>query len=139
MKEGMPVFPEFKRHPKDQFLLEVNSSAKKWVIIVDEQNVPSMVLNANAFLRDALFGEGVINPYVYCHRPILVTDNNTLLGKVLTKLKVYPQSDIDDVIDDDLILIWAAEKRVITGADILGRLLRGIAMRDIGKTSDQIN
>ena len=133
MKEGTPVFPEFKPHAKDPFLLEVNSSAKKWVIIVDEQNSPSVVLNANAFLRDVLFGEGPINPYVHCHRPIIVTDTNTLLGKVLSKLKVYPQSDIDDVIDDDLILIWAEEKRVITGADILGRLLRGIAMRDIGK------
>ena len=38
---------------------------------------------------------------------------------------------MDDVIDDDLILIWTDEKRVITGADILGRLLRGIALRDI--------
>jgi len=38
---------------------------------------------------------------------------------------------VDDVIDDDLILIWFKEKRVITGADILGRLLRGIALRDI--------
>jgi hypothetical protein len=126
------VFPDFDPHVKDPFLLEVSSSAKKWVIIVDEQNVPSLVLNANAFLRDALFGKGPINPYVHCHRPIIVTEPNTLLGNVLSKLKVYPVSDFDDVIDEDLILIWAEEKRVITGADILGRLLRGIAIRDIG-------
>jgi metal transporter CNNM len=31
------------------------------------------------------------------------------------------------VIDDDTILVWAKQKRIITGADILGRLLRGIA------------
>jgi hypothetical protein len=32
------------------------------------------------------------------------------------------------VIDEDLILVWTrTEKRIITGADILGRLLRGIA------------
>jgi metal transporter CNNM len=31
------------------------------------------------------------------------------------------------VVDEDLILLWTdAEKRIITGADILGRLLRGI-------------
>jgi len=33
----------------------------------------------------------------------------------------------DDVIDDDLILVWTATKRVITGSDLLGRLLRDIA------------
>ena len=32
-----------------------------------------------------------------------------------------------DIIDQDVILIWGQEeKRVITGADILGRLLKGI-------------
>ncbi|MCG6935341.1 MAG: Mg2+ and Co2+ transporter CorB, partial [Proteobacteria bacterium] len=72
-----------------------------------------------------------INPYVYCHRPIIVNNPRTLLGKVLSRLKVYPKSVVDDVIDDDLILMWADEKRVITGADILGRLLRGIVIRDI--------
>ncbi|WP_455206013.1 DUF21 domain-containing protein [Kaarinaea lacus] len=130
-KDTMPVFPMFERDIHDSFLLRVNRSGKKWVIIVDEQDQPNVVLNANAFLRDVLFGEGDSNPYAYCHRPIIVTDPRTLLGKVLSKLRVYPKSDVDDVIDDDLILLWSAEKRVITGADILGRLLRGIALRDI--------
>jgi metal transporter CNNM len=31
------------------------------------------------------------------------------------------------VIDNDHILIWGEQKRIITGADLLGRLLRGIA------------
>ncbi len=31
-----------------------------------------------------------------------------------------------DVIDEDIILLWADAKNVITGSDILGRLLRGI-------------
>lgn len=84
-------------------------------------------------IREALFGEGRINPYAYCHRPIIITDPATLLGKVISGLKVYPKTTVDDVIEDDLILIWSEEKRVITGADILGRLLRGIAIRDIGQ------
>jgi hypothetical protein len=125
------VFPPFERNALDPFLLDVNSSGKKWVIIVDDDHEPCLVLNANAFLREALFGEGALNPYTYCHRPIIVRDSGTLLGKVISKMRVSARSDIDDVIDDDLILIWSDEKRVITGADILGRLLRGIAMRDI--------
>jgi len=134
VKDGAPVFPEFERRALDPFLLSVNRSGKKWVIIVDEHKQPNMVLNANAFLREALFGEGPINPYAYCHRPIIVKDESTLLGKVLSSFKVHPKSDVDDVIDDDLVLLWSGEKRVITGADILGRLLRGIALRDIGQS-----
>jgi len=130
-KDGLPVFPKFESRAQDPFLLDVNSSGKKWVIIVDEGDQPCMVLNANAFLRAALFGVEPVNPYIYCHRPIIIEDVSTLLGKVLPGLKVYPKSEIDDVIEDDLILIWSNEKRIITGADILGRLLRGIALRDI--------
>jgi len=130
-KAGLPVFPKFERHALDPFLLDINKSGKKWVIIVDEDIEPCLVLNANAFLRGALFGNAAINPYVYCHRPILVRDTSTLLGKVIARLRVQTDSEADDVIDDDLILIWSDEKRVITGSDILGRLLRGIALRDI--------
>jgi hypothetical protein len=46
-------------------------------------------------------------------------------------LRIYPESEADDVVDNDLILLWSTEKRIITGADILGRLLCGIALRDL--------
>lgn len=38
------------------------------------------------------------------------------------------QREGDDVIDADIILLWGKQKRVITGADILGRLMRGIVL-----------
>lgn len=134
MKQGMPVFPTFQRHPQDPFLLNIKRSGMKWVIIVDDKQRPSVVLNANAFLRDVLFGEGGTNPLKYCHYPIIVEDSSILLGKVISDFKVYPKSRADDVIKHDLILIWDNEKRIITGADILGRLLRGISLRDIGQS-----
>jgi metal transporter CNNM len=31
------------------------------------------------------------------------------------------------VIDNDLILVWGLQKRIITGSDLLGRLRRGIS------------
>ena len=130
-QNGKSVFPKYEHNTSDPFLQSINRSGKKWVIIVNEDNEPCIVLNANAFLRDALFDEGPTNPYIYCHRPIIVKDPRTLLGKVITRLRVYPESVVDDVVDNDLILIWSTEKRVITGADILGRLLRGISLRDI--------
>lgn len=137
-ENGRPVFPAFERSIDDSFLLNVHRSGKKWVIIVDDQSSqPCMVLNANAFLRGALLGDQQTNPYHYCHRPILIEDSRVLLGKVLSQLKVYPMNDVDDVIDDDLILIWSDQKRVITGADILGRLLHGITLRDIRPFGDR--
>ncbi|MFW2372725.1 MAG: DUF21 domain-containing protein [Gammaproteobacteria bacterium] len=134
VKQGMPVFPAFERHPQDPFLLNIKRSGMKWVIIVDDEQRPSLVLNANAFLRDVLFGEGAINPLKYCHHPIIVDDASTLLGKVISDFKVYAKSRADDVIEHDLILIWGKEKRIITGTDILGRLLRGITLRDISRS-----
>lgn len=134
MKQGKPLFPEFERHPLDPFLLKINRSGKKWIIIVDDSNQPYVVMNANAFLREVLFGEGPINPFNYCHHPIIVKDSSTLLGTVISDFKVYPKSRADDVVEQDLILIWDKEKRIITGADILGRLLRGITLRDISRS-----
>jgi hypothetical protein len=66
-------------------------------------------------------------PYRYCHRPIVVKDTRLPLGNVLSRLKSQSQRTGQDVIDRDIILVWGKEeKRVITGADILGRLLKGI-------------
>lgn len=87
-----------------------------------------MVLNANAFLRSVLFNTEHIDPIVYCHRPFVVKDAKTLLGKVLSELWIHPKSKVDNVIENDLILLWSKEKRVIMGSGILGRLLRGIAI-----------
>ncbi len=128
-KDGMPIFPEFERQTDDPFLRNVNRSGKKWIIIVDEDNQPCMVLNANDLLRECLFKKGSINPYAYCHRPIKITDPATLIGEVLNKFKVEPTSETDNVVDNDLILVWSEEKRIITGANILGRLLHGIVIR----------
>jgi len=55
------------------------------------------------------------------------------LGEVIGRMQVKPEHPGDDVIDNDLILIWGKQKRIITGADLLGRLLRGIALREVKK------
>lgn len=132
-QDNLPIFPGFRRSPEDPFLKLIDRAGKKWIIIVDESSTPYMVLNANAFLRNALFSEQLPDPITFCHRPILVTDTGTLLGKVLSHLTVHPVSESDDVIDEDLILVWGDERRVITGTDILGRLLRGISIKDIAQ------
>ena len=51
----------------------------------------------------------------------------TRLGDVIGQMKVVQERPEDDVIENDLILVWGTRKRIITGSDLLGRLLRGIA------------
>jgi len=73
----------------------------------------------------------------YCHRPIIIREDQTPLGEVIPKLKVQPERSDDDVIDEDIILFWDRHKRIITGSDILGRLMRGIVQNrgiDFSKT-----
>ena len=125
-----PLLPKFERSPNDPFLRRLNASGKKWVIIVDSSGRPSFVLDAHHFLRDSLFNATSVDPESYWHRPIVVTDLRAPLGSVIGRMKVKPEHAQDDVIDDDLILVWGDQKRIITGSDLLGRLLRGIVTQD---------
>jgi hypothetical protein len=125
-----PWLPRFERSPNDPFLRQLNASGKKWVVIVDPSGRPSFVLDAHHFLRDLLFDTMSAGPEFYWHRPIIITDMLTPLGDVIGRMKVKPEHLEDDVIDNDLILVWGNEKRIITGADLLGRLLRGIVTLD---------
>jgi len=128
VKNGLPIFPEFSREADDPFLQNVHVSKEKWVIFIDQNKKPVLALKADEFLRDVLYGE-LKSLYTYCHRPILITTPGVKLGEVITKFKVRAESVEDDVVDNDLIIYWGKEKRIITGADILGRLLRGIVKR----------
>ncbi len=124
--DGKPVFPSMELSAEDPFLKKIQSSLKKWVIITDNNDEPKAIANSDEFLRAALFGGPHFNPLRYCHRPIIIRDDHIRLGEVLPKLKVQPERPDDDVIDEDIILFWGSQKRIITGSDILGRLMRGI-------------
>lgn len=126
----LPVFPDIDRNPQNAFLRRIQESGKKWVVIVDPNQMPRLIVNADSFIREALFGPKAFDPYSHCHRPIVVHKPDTPIGHIVRKLKVRPTGPADDVIDDDIILVWSQdERRIITGADILGRLLRGIVER----------
>jgi CBS domain containing-hemolysin-like protein len=124
--EDTPVFPYYNSDSTDPFLRVIQKSGKKWVIITDDTDTPHYALDADNFLREVFFSGEPLNPLHFCHRPIIVTDPRTPLDSVIPQLKVVPQRSGDDVIDEDIILLWGEPRKVITGADILGRLLRGI-------------
>jgi hypothetical protein len=126
-EEGRPVFPSFESSPTDPFLERVEASGKKWVVVTSPRAEPQLILNANRFLRAAMLGDAAAGIERFCHRPIVVRDGHTKIGEILPRLRVERERAEDDVIDEDLILVWGEQRRIITGADILGRLLRGIA------------
>jgi metal transporter CNNM len=126
-----PVFPAMVLDSSDEFLRKVQASGKKWVIIVSEEGAPRVVVEANRFLRDAFLNKTTFNPYRYCHRPIIATNEKTRLGEIIPLFKVEPVNKTDDVIDQDIILLWGKERRIITGSDILGRLLQGIVQNKL--------
>jgi hypothetical protein len=128
-RDGTPVFPDYECSPRDPFLQQLQASGRKWVIIRDQAGQPSAALNAHRFLRDAMLGTARPDPRSYSHRPIVVNDGSALLGDLIGRLKVGARSAEDDRIDHDVILLWGNRKRIVTGADLLGRLLRGIAKR----------
>ncbi len=122
-----PVLPQFEANAGDPFLRQIQASQRKWVIILNEVGAPAFVLDAHHFLRDALFGHARQRLEHWLHRPIVVTDRKCTLGDVIGRLTVIPSHPDDDVVDNDVVLLWADQRRVITGSDLLGRLLRGIA------------
>ena len=125
-KEGYPVFPEDIQEEGNPFLARLNKSGEKWIVFIDERERPSLVLDADGFLRAAIFEKEGISILDYCHEPIVVTDTSKRLGEILHLWKIRPETPEDDVIDQDIVLLWSEKKQIITGADILGRLLRGI-------------
>ena len=124
-----PIFPAIRHSIEDPFLRKIQASGKKWVVLTDETGEPRLSLNSDAFLRSMLFEEIEFVPLKFCHRPIIIKDSKTTLGEAMARLKVFSESLGDDVIDEDAIVFWGEEKRVITGADLLGRLLKGIAQQ----------
>ena len=137
LASGRCVLPTFNASPNDPFLQRVNASGKKWVIVTNLAGEPAFVLDSHHFLRDALFDQHAQNQGACWHRPIIVRDMHIRLGDVIGHLKVVPERPDDDVIDNDLILVWGSQKRIITGSDLLGRLLRGIAILERGKDAQQ--
>lgn len=125
-QNNRPIFPEIKPTISDDFLKHIHLSGKKWIVIVDPKNEPRLVMDSDEFIRDALFNPDRFNPYWHCHRPIMARGGKTTIGDIISLLKVKPSHSQDDVVDQDVILLWGEDRRIITGADILGRLLRGI-------------
>ncbi len=125
----LPLIPEVTRAANDPFLQKVNASGHHWVVLADLDGEPQLLLDADGALRAALMNDDEpFDVYSYCRRPLVIRDQNKTIGEVITYLRSLrqPGQPDDAAIDYDAVLIWGEAPRIITGADILGKLLKGI-------------
>jgi hypothetical protein len=87
LRNGMPHFPPFTKSPDDPLLKQINASSKAWVVIADEDNQPHLMMDADGFLRHALFSDQPTDPYDYCHRPVIIRNRKEPLGHVVAQLR----------------------------------------------------
>ena len=116
-RKGLPEFPKIGKLPEDTFLQQITASGRRWVVLVDHEEQPRLMLDSDGFLRHILLFEDA-DPHRWCHRPVVISDRASPLGEAIIRLHLEPDPS-DYVLDKDIILVWGEERRVITGADIL--------------------
>ena len=129
-KLDLTILPALDTDEGRTFVESLKKHHHRWAIIINEAGDPVIVMDTTKFLCDLhVEGEGM-DVYSQCHRPIVVTEEETYLDSVLGEFVVEADHSKDYVVDRDVVLYWTPEhKRIITGADIFGRLLKGIAKR----------
>lgn len=122
--EGMPA-----AQAQQEFAQRAAGCPHRWVVLAESGKEPVLVMDADAYLRAVFTAAGaVVDPLQFCHRPVVVTDPNLRLGVVISRLKAGTHAQSDRPLTRDVILLWGSQRRIITGADILGRLFKGIGM-----------
>lgn len=127
--DGRVQFPAFEATRSDGFLRAVHQSRRQWIVVTDQHDQPRLVLNANTFLSAVLAESAPVDPGAFCHEPLIVTDPNTRLEAVLGNLRLRSRRPGRQPLHPTVVLLWTPDdKRVLTGADLLENLLRGIAI-----------
>lgn len=127
-EDGIPVFPEYLPERGDTFIQRFKKIEEKWAIFTNEKQEPVLVLDIDGFIRSDIFcslDQGILS---FCHKPLVIMDSTINLGSVVKTLKSTAEAGSDSPIKMDVVLFWCKEgdKRIITGADLFGRLLKGI-------------
>ncbi|MGI9534765.1 MAG: DUF21 domain-containing protein [Thermodesulfobacteriota bacterium] len=122
----IPIFPKKEGVISENFLKEIQASRKKWIVITDDEGEPRLVLNSNTLFREALFNKKELSPLNHCYKPLLIKDPKTPIGEILKLIQVYNLSPEYPSVKEKVVIIWGKKKKIITGSDILDKLLEGI-------------
>lgn len=130
-RNGYIIFPDFRSNPNDPFLSKICESSQKWLIITSKRNKPKLVLNTHKLVKKLMCGFITNeNIHEFCYKPIVTYNSQVKLEPLLRKFKTYSTKKSEDIIREEVILLWTKDyKKIITGSDILGRLLRGIVAK----------
>ena len=110
----------------DEVIIKLLKTKKKWGILISSDDFPQYALNIDPLIKDYYLKKHDLQVKDFCHEPILVTDPSQKLGDTILNFKVIQEHGEDDVVDFDTIIYWTPKlRKIITGADVLGRLLRG--------------
>jgi hypothetical protein len=131
-ENGRPVFPE-----SGGFIRQtLSTAAHPWFVLTDaETGEPRSLLDVDGFVRSAYAAavtgkDDHFNPHDHTFAVRVYHDPDTRLREVVSQFRVHALSPRDDVIDVDVALIWTSTDRwIVTGGDVLGRFLRGVAKR----------
>lgn len=132
----LPTLPQIETTEGKDFIKKVHLSGHKWIVLVNDRSEPLLVLDADGYLRSVAFDEPEAEYYKYCHRPVVIRDESCTVGDALNELKKADHFDYlsTEVLHNDIVLVWTdSQQRIITGADILGRLLKGIGQKTTPK------
>jgi hypothetical protein len=125
----LPDFPDLGSAEFDVFFQKLIECPVKWVIFVGTDNLPKLALNTDSYIK-AYYSKTLISAYQHCHRPYVFVDSDANLSEIATKFKVESVEIEDDIIQNDIVLLWNDKhKKIITGTDLLGRLFRGIVKK----------
>lgn len=116
-------FPKISEGVGDPFIQKLLQPDKKWIVLTDQSNEPQYLLNKLRFLTDFLKGEDETRLEEYCHEPVIIRNRERVLGKVLNQM--IEDDSPGSSIHQDVILLWDDPPKIVTGSDILRRLLRG--------------
>lgn len=137
-KMDTPMFPDLNTDEGKALLDSLKNKPSMFRIITNEEDKPIAVLDTIEFLARYPSHGDKTDIYRFCHRPIVTEDTNATLDTVLDRFVVEADDHKDNIVDQDVVLYWADDaKRIMTGADIFGYLLRGIARREPMAAADR--
>lgn len=133
--QGRAYLPAAGTPEAEALVRQFAATTMKFMILVDGDEWPRYALNADDYLRELFVRKEPVGLEDFCQTPVVVTDSNRALDTILPKLDVEAEDHDDRVLDREVVLYWGERrKRIITGVDLLGRLLHGIVERRLELT-----